>query len=42
MVAFFIEKDKRHKIKHISHAGLCLFTDVWLLALKVIAVNRIC
>ena len=25
---FFIEKDKRNKIKHISHVGLCLFTDV--------------
>ena len=25
---FFIEKDKRNKIKHISHVGLSLFTDV--------------
>ena len=23
----FIEKDKRNKIKHISQAGICLFTD---------------
>ena len=25
---FFIEKDTGNKIKHISHVGLCLFTDV--------------
>ena len=24
---FIIVKDKRNKIKHISHVGLCLFTD---------------
>ena len=32
---FYIEKDKKKKIKHISYVGLYLFTDVWLLALKV-------
>ena len=32
---FFIEKDKRNNIKHISYVGLCLITDAWLLALKV-------
>ena len=27
MVAFFIEKNKRNKINHISHVGLSLFKD---------------
>ena len=40
MVAFFIEKGSRNKIKHISHVG-CLLNEVWLLALKVFPVNRI-
>ena len=29
MIAFFIENDKMNKIKHISHVGLYLFTDVF-------------
>ena len=32
---FFNEKDNRNKIEHIPHVGVSLFTDVWLLALKV-------
>ena len=32
---FFNEKDNRNKIEHIPHVGLSLFTEVWLLALKV-------
>ena len=35
MVAFFIENDKMNKIKHISHVGLHLFTDLRLFTLKV-------
>ena len=31
---FSIERDKRNKLKHISQVQLCLFTKVWLLALK--------
>ena len=30
-----LKKDKRNKIKQISHVGLCLVTDVWILDLKV-------
>ena len=25
---FFIENDENNQIKHVSHAGLCLFTNV--------------
>ena len=35
MIACFIEKDKRHMIKHISQTELCLLKDTCLLALKV-------
>ena len=33
--SFLIEKDKKNKIKHISHVRFYSYTDVWLLALKV-------
>ena len=42
MVPFFDEKCNRNNVKHIAHVGLCSFTDVLLLALKVFPYIYLC